>query len=84
MSKKLITVFGATGAQGGGLARAILAEPEGGFAVRAVTRKPDSEAAKALSQAGAEIVVADLDDAASVARSQNAGGCRPSWFRGCG
>ena len=69
MSKKLITVFGATGAQGGGLARAILAEPEGGFAVRAVTRKPDSEAAKALSQAGAEIVVADLDDAASVARA---------------
>lgn len=69
MSKKLITVFGATGAQGGGLARAILAEPDGDFAVRAVTRKPDSDAAKALSEAGAEIVVADLDDAASVARA---------------
>ena len=69
MSKKLITVFGATGAQGGGLARAILADPNGDFAVRAVTRKPDSDAAKALSQAGAEIVVADLDDAASVARA---------------
>ena len=69
MSKKLITVFGATGAQGGGLARAILADAAGGFAVRAVTRKPDSDAAKALAGAGAEIVVADLDDAASVARA---------------
>ena len=69
MSKKLITVFGATGAQGGGLARAILADAAGGFAVRAVTRKPDSDAAKALASAGAEIVVADLDDAASVARA---------------
>lgn len=71
MSKKLITVFGATGAQGGGLARAILAEPDGGFAVRAVTRKPDSAAAKALSHAGAEIAVADLDDAASVVRAMH-------------
>ena len=69
MSKRLITVFGATGAQGGGLARAILAEPNGDFAVRAVTRKPDSDAAKALASAGAEIVAADLDDAASVARA---------------
>ena len=69
MSKKLITVFGATGAQGGGLARAILSESHGDFAVRAVTRKPDSDAAKALSGAGAEIVVADLDDAASVMRA---------------
>lgn len=69
MSKKLITVFGATGAQGGGLARAILADTDGGFAVRAVTRKPDSDAAKALSRAGAEVIAADLDDAASVARA---------------
>lgn len=67
MSKKLITVFGATGAQGGGLARAILADTTGNYAVRAVTRKPDSDAAKALAAAGAEIVAADLDDAASVA-----------------
>ena len=69
MSKKLITVFGATGAQGGGLARAILAEPKGDFAVRAVTRKPDSAAARALSRAGAEVFVADLDDAPGVARA---------------
>lgn len=69
MSKKLITVFGATGAQGGGLARAILADTGGNFALRAVSRKPDSDAGRALSAAGAEVVAADLDDAASVARA---------------
>jgi uncharacterized protein YbjT (DUF2867 family) len=65
----VLTVFGATGAQGGGLARAALAERDGAFAVRAVTRKPDSANARALAAAGAEIVVADLDDAASVERA---------------
>jgi uncharacterized protein YbjT (DUF2867 family) len=65
--KKLIAVIGATGAQGGGLARAILADPGGEFAVRAVTRNPDSDNAKALSAAGAEVVAADLDDEASLA-----------------
>jgi uncharacterized protein YbjT (DUF2867 family) len=66
MSKKLITVIGATGAQGGGLARAILADTGGEFAVRAVTRKPDGDAARALATAGAEVVKADLDDIASL------------------
>ena len=69
MANRIITVFGATGAQGGGLARALLADPAGGFAVRAVTRKPDSDAARALARAGAEVVAADLDDAASVGRA---------------
>jgi uncharacterized protein YbjT (DUF2867 family) len=69
MTRKIITVFGATGAQGGGLARAMLADKGGEFALRAVTRKPDSDAAKALKAAGAEIAVADMDDAASVARA---------------
>jgi len=69
MTQKIITVFGATGAQGGGLARALLADPAREFAVRAVTRKPDSDAAKALRAAGAEVVAADMDDAASVARA---------------
>jgi uncharacterized protein YbjT (DUF2867 family) len=64
--KKLIAVMGATGAQGGALARAILADPSGGFAVRAVTRKPDSDNAKALAAKGAEVVKADLDDPASL------------------
>ncbi len=61
---KLITVFGATGQQGGAVARALLAK--GGFQVRAVTRNPDSEKAKALITAGAEVVKADLADSASV------------------
>ena len=68
MTKKLITVVGATGAQGGGLARAILADASGEFSVRAVTRKPDGDAAKALAAAGAELVSADLDDVASLKR----------------
>ncbi|HUF04206.1 MAG TPA: NmrA/HSCARG family protein [Aridibacter sp.] len=64
--KRLITVVGATGAQGGGLARAILSDVEGGFAVRAVTRNPDSVTAKALEEQGAEVVAADLDDVDSL------------------
>jgi hypothetical protein len=68
MAKTIITVTGATGAQGGGLARALLADPSGEFAVRAVTRKPDGDAARALASQGAEIVTADLDDVASLRR----------------
>ena len=64
-----ITVFGATGAQGGGLARAILADPQRRFRVRAVTRRPASPAARQLAQAGAEIVAADLDHPDSVRRA---------------
>ncbi len=67
--KKIIAVVGATGAQGGGLARAILADRSGGFGVRALTRKPDSEKAQALKNAGAEVVTADVDDPASVRRA---------------
>lgn len=68
-SKKIITVFGATGAQGGGVARAILSDSNSAFAVRAVTRNPDSEKAKALAAMGAEVVVADIDDKASMKRA---------------
>ncbi len=64
--KKVIAVVGATGAQGGGLVRAILEDPQGGFAVRAVTRKAGSEKARALAARGAEVVAADLDDEASL------------------
>ena len=67
--KKIIAVVGATGAQGGGLARAILADPKGGYAVRALTRKPESDKAKALAQQGAEVAGADLDDAESLKRA---------------
>ena len=63
---KLIAVVGATGAQGGGLVRAILADPGSGFSVRAITRDASSAAAQKLAAAGAEVVVADIDDEASL------------------
>jgi uncharacterized protein YbjT (DUF2867 family) len=67
--RKVIAVIGATGAQGGGLVRAILEDPAGGFAVRAITRDVDSPKAKALARLGAEVVAANIDDAASVERA---------------
>ncbi len=69
MAKKTIAVVGATGAQGGGLVRAILADPSGEFAARALTRDASSEKAKALAKLGAEVVAANIDDAASVRRA---------------
>lgn len=69
MSKKIITIFGATGAQGGGLAHAILADKNSEFAVRAVTRDPGSDKAKKLAELGAEIVAADIDDKQSMAKA---------------
>ena len=67
--KKIIAVVGATGAQGGGLVRAICSDPDGGFAARALTRDPSSDAAKALAALGAEVVAADIDDEASVRKA---------------
>ncbi|HET7239814.1 MAG TPA: NmrA/HSCARG family protein, partial [Gemmatimonadales bacterium] len=67
--KKIIAVVGATGAQGGGLVRAILADRTGEFAVRALTRNTGSDKARALAAAGVEVVSADLDDQASLERA---------------
>jgi len=67
--KKIIAVLGATGAQGGGLVHAILADPDGGFAARAVTRDPNSDKAKALAAAGAEVVAGDVTDEDSLRRA---------------
>jgi uncharacterized protein YbjT (DUF2867 family) len=67
--QKIIAVVGATGAQGSGLVRAILADPEGGFKVRALTRDPSSDKGKALAAMGAEVVAADLDDEQSLERA---------------
>ena len=67
--RKVIAVTGATGAQGGGLARALLSDPESAFLVRAITRNPESEAALALRRLGADVVRADLDDADSLLRA---------------
>lgn len=67
--QKVIAVIGATGAQGGGLARAILSDANGGFQCRAITRKPDDEKAQALKAEGAEVAKADLDDAGSLEKA---------------
>jgi uncharacterized protein YbjT (DUF2867 family) len=67
--KKIIAVLGATGAQGGGLVRAILADPNSPFAVRALTRDTTSDSAKALAKAGAEVVAADVDSTDSLTKA---------------
>jgi uncharacterized protein YbjT (DUF2867 family) len=67
--KKIIAVVGATGAQGGGLVRAILADKNGPFRARALTRDVNSPKARALAAAGAEVVSADVDDAATLRRA---------------
>ena len=69
--KKIITIFGATGAQGGGLAMAILKDKNSEFAVRAVSRDIQSDKSKALAAMGAEVVAADIDNPESVQKAMN-------------
>ena len=64
---KTVLITGATGKQGGATLRHLARM--GGFRLRALTRKPDGDAAKALTALGAEVVAGDLDDAASVERA---------------
>lgn len=68
-NKKIIAVVGATGAQGGGLVRAITNDPAGGFAARALTRDVNSQKARQLAALGAEVTAADADDEASLRRA---------------
>ncbi|MFJ9818424.1 NmrA/HSCARG family protein [Streptomyces sp. NPDC101151] len=58
-----IAVTGATGAQGGATARAVLAA---GHRVRALTRTPASPAAAVLRRLGADVRCADFDDLPSL------------------
>src|ERR1700737_4394817 len=67
--KKIIAVVGATGVQGGGLVRAILADPDGPFSARALTRSAGSDRARALASQGVEVIEADLDDETSVRKA---------------
>jgi uncharacterized protein YbjT (DUF2867 family) len=67
--KKVIAVVGATGAQGGGLVRAILNDRNGQFKVRALTRDTNSDKARALALLGADTVKADVDDVESLKRA---------------
>ncbi len=65
-NRDVIVVTGATGNQGGAVARHLLSR---GFKVRAMTRKPQEEKAKALSALGAQVVQGDLDDPKSLERA---------------
>ena len=67
--KKVIAIVGATGAQGGGVVRAIVNDKSGGFAARALTRHPTSDKAKAVAKEGAVMAAADLDDVESLKRA---------------
>ncbi len=64
--KKIIAVVGSTGAQGGGLVKAILDDPNSPYRVRAITRDANSEKAQALIAKGAEVVAATMDDLTSL------------------
>jgi uncharacterized protein YbjT (DUF2867 family) len=65
-NKKIIAVVGATGAQGGGVVQAILNDPESDFAVRAISRNPESDKSKELVALGAEVVAGDMNDVESM------------------
>ena len=67
--KKIIAVVGATGAQGGGLVRAILDDEGGPFTARAITRNIESEKAQELARLGAEVVAADIDELQSLEKA---------------
>lgn len=64
--KRSVLVTGATGQQGGAVAHTLLS---GGHHVRALTRKPESDAARRLALAGADVAAGDLGDAASVRKA---------------
>jgi uncharacterized protein YbjT (DUF2867 family) len=67
--RKIIAVVGSTGAQGGSLVEAILSDPNGGFAARAITRDATKDKARAIAAKGGEVVQADLDDVQSLKKA---------------
>jgi uncharacterized protein YbjT (DUF2867 family) len=67
MVDKLVLITGATGHQGGATLRHLA--KRGGFKLRALTRKPAGDAAKAVAAVGAEVVAGNLDDAGSLERA---------------
>src|SRR5262245_35124312 len=67
--RKVIAVVGATGAQGGGLVRAVLNDPNGGFTARVLTRDVNGARAKVFARLGAEVVTADIDDPESLKKA---------------
>jgi NAD(P)-dependent dehydrogenase (short-subunit alcohol dehydrogenase family) len=71
---KIIAVTGATGSQGGGVVNVMMKTP--GWRVRAITRDPESEAAKALSARNIEVVQADFDDQAALTTAVKVSLCK--------
>ena len=66
IAKRRVLVTGATGQQGGAVAHALLTR---GHSVKALTRKPDGDAARQLKSEGIDVVVGDLGDATSILRA---------------
>jgi len=64
MSNKIVSVIGATGVQGGSVINALL--EDGTYTIRAITRNPNSDAAKTLTSKGVEVVAADINDVSSL------------------
>ncbi|KAJ2997917.1 hypothetical protein NUW58_g495 [Xylaria curta] len=69
--KKIITVFGATGNQGGAVVKQFLNDPQlnNTWAVRGITRNVSKDSAKKLASQGVEVVAADLEDKDSLVKA---------------
>jgi uncharacterized protein YbjT (DUF2867 family) len=65
-AERLIVVTGATGKQGGAVARSLLGR---GFRIRALTRNPQKPEAQALADRGAEVVQGDMEDRSAIERA---------------
>ncbi|WP_030515742.1 NmrA/HSCARG family protein [Nocardia sp. NRRL WC-3656] len=63
--EQVVFVIGATGQQGGAVADRLLAD---GWQVRVLTRRPDSDRARSLAQAGAQVIAGSLEDPATIER----------------
>jgi uncharacterized protein YbjT (DUF2867 family) len=66
-NQRVVLITGATGKQGGATIRHLA--KQGGFTLRAMTRKPSSDAAKALAGLGVQLVTGDLNDPSSLERA---------------
>lgn len=65
-TRRLVTVVGATGTQGGSTINHLLKQSSGSYSTRAVVRNPDSEALRKLGCRGIEVVKANRDDNSSL------------------
>ena len=70
-SKKLLTIFGATGNQGGSVIDAVLSHEDlkDKYSLRGITRDPSSGKSKAMADKGVEMVQAELNDVESLTKA---------------